>query len=209
MLKVLVSRSTVKSESLKAETLSENLASKLPWTLCHYVVVACRQKWSSRSRRTKNCRRSCKRLLHCRTHGTHVPCHVRGSLWMSYLSAAFFGTISWITISLFARIANWHRFGKMWRITLKVSSSQSNTLPAFTSYFSGLCCGRKRLQRKERRPKTCRRNCRKLLQCRQVFWPWRGWMISVRVPAAYTVWTCMDNRQVLSEFFLKCFSPKP
>ena len=69
----------------------------------HYVVETCRQKWSSRSRRTKNCRRNCKKLLRCRTHGTHVQCHVQGPLWMSHLSAAFFGCVSWDTMSPFCK----------------------------------------------------------------------------------------------------------
>ena len=85
---------------------------------------------------------------------------------------------------LFARIASSHRFGKMWSTALKFPLIQY-----VNSYLSGLCCGRKRSQRKEKRPKTCRRNCRKPLQCRLVSCHWCGWIISFFIPAEYTVWT--------------------
>ena len=84
---------------------------------------------------------------------------------------------------LFARIASWHRFGKMWSTALKFPLIQY-----VTSYLSGLCCGRKRSQRKEKRPKTCRRNCRKPLQCRLVSCHWCGWIISLFIPAVYTIY---------------------
>ena len=84
---------------------------------------------------------------------------------------------------LFARIASWHRFGKMWSTALKFPPIQY-----VASYFSGLCCGRKRSQRKEKRSKTCRRNCRKPLQCR---------LVSCHFFAFYCLWCPQTVKLVL------------